>query len=300
MCLGDLVLDVVVHGGAAVDVATDVAGSIRFRRGGSAANTARAFAALGGHATFVGAVGADPLGKLLAGDLRAAGVTVRAISVRGRTARLIALVGPGGERSFVTDRGAADSLRPAAIDRSWLRHTDALHLPAYSLLAAPLADAALLAVERVRAAGGLISVDLASRRPLIEAGIQDVHALLARIAPDVLLANADEAATLTGRHVRRLLDLAPVVVIKQGDAGCSVQWRAASGVLAIDVATKPISATDTTGAGDAFDAGFMHALLVAGHQPGAAVRAALMRRAALAGHRAASRLIGAPRPELAL
>ncbi len=103
------------------------------------------------------------------------------------------------------------------------------------------------------------------------------------------------------RHAQ-LLDFAPVVVIKEGAAGCRVLWRGdnQAEVLEIDVATRSIAATDTTGAGDAFDAGFLYALVAGGYTTGGARATALLRRAALAGHKSATRLLTAPRPELAL
>ncbi|HWH24231.1 MAG TPA: PfkB family carbohydrate kinase [Candidatus Limnocylindria bacterium] len=303
--LGDLVLDIVVGAAAPIQRGTDVAGTIRFRAGGSAANTARAFAALGGAASFIGAIGRDGLGRRLIAALRADDVKVHAVRTAEPTARLIAVLARGGERSFITERGAADALRPTDISAAWLRRAGALHLPIYSLLAAPLRDAAARAADLARAEGALVSVDLASRRPLLDHGRATVRRRIERLAPDVVFGNVAEATALAGsRSVRPLLALAPVVVIKEGIAGCRVLWRADAGaadsdVLELDVATRRLDVTDTTGAGDAFDAGFLHALLGARPADGRP-RAADLRRAALAGHRAAGRLLGRPRPELAL
>ncbi len=296
-------LDIVVTARAGIEQGTDVPAAIRFRAGGSAANTARAFTGLGGAATFVGAVGGDPLGRRLTAALRAAGVTVHAVALRGSTARLVALVAPNGERSFLTDRGVADDLPRASIRAAWLRRVDVVHLPAYSLLTPPLADATLAAAVGARAAGALVSVDLASRRPLLDAGAAVVLERLRGVAPDVIFANANEvAAVVDRRHPRRLLEIAPTLVIKEGAAGCRVLWRGepAGEVLEIDVATKPVLATDTTGAGDAFDAGFLFAVVSAGVTPQTMANAATLRRAALSGHRAATRLLTSPRIELAL
>ncbi len=72
--------------------------------------------------------------------------------------------------------------------------------------------------------------------------------------------------------------------------------RSDAGNLRFEVATKRLPATDTTGAGDAFDAGFLvawHAARAAGHAPPAALQ-----RGALGGHRAAARQISSERPEL--
>ena len=126
-------------------------------------------------------------------------------------------------------------------------------------------EAALSAGCGVHEAGGLVSVDLASRAPLIAAGADNGLRAVRAAAPDILFANADEVAALVGRRgARRLLEIAPIVVVKQGAAGCHVVWRATGGVatmgnvLEIAVATRPLAVTDTTGAGDAFDAGFLY------------------------------------------
>ena len=186
------------------------------------------------------------------------------------------------------------SLRPA-----WLARADALHVPFYSFMAEPLASAAVAAVEMARPAA-VISVDLASRGPLLALGRRRVLALLRDLAPDVLFANDDEAAVIVdAADVGAVARLAPIVVIKHGATGCTVINSLPSPTRSL-IATKPISAIDTTGAGDAFDAGFLFALLAGGYRPAMKVDAALLRRAALAGHRSAARLLSSPRRELSL
>ena len=116
----------------------------------------------------------------------------------------------------------------------------------------------------------------------------------------MLFANRDEAAALVGaRNLPQLLELAPIVVIKAGAAGCTVLW----GEEEMIIRARPFKTTDTTGAGDAFDAGFLHAYIGAheGTGAGGAGRgAAALRRAAVAGQRAASAFLGKPRVELTL
>jgi sugar/nucleoside kinase (ribokinase family) len=123
---------------------------------------------------------------------------------------------------------------------------------------------------------------------------------VADAAPDLLFATAAEAeAYLGGYDLVRLLDAAPVVVVKRGPAGATILARVAAGPpLRFDVATTPVAATDTTGAGDAFDAGFLATFLAA--PPEARVRPAALRRAALSAHRVAARQLSTPRPELGL
>lgn len=299
-------LDVVVRPERPVASGTDVPGSINLRAGGSAANTCRAFAQLGGAATLICAVGDDGLGRRLVSALRADGVQVRWQMVGAATARLVALISARGERSFVTQRGAADHLRPAHVEAAWFKGVHFLHLPAYSLLGEPLSRAALAACGHARHAGALVAVDLASRQPLLDLGRGVAAERICAAAPDILFANRDEAAALAGpRGAVGLLRIAPLVVIKEGAAGCRIIWRPGPGAdtREIDVATKPLEVADTTGAGDAFDAGFLHTLAAAPAAPADPPhgRPALeLRRAAVAGHRAAARLLTRPRPELGL
>ena len=223
-------LDVVVRASTDLELGTDVPGTVRFRLGGSAGNTCRAFVALGGKAALVCTAGDDALGKRLVSAHRADGVSVHAVTTRGSTPRLLALIAPSGERSFVTDRGVADALAPSALKPSWFARADAVHLPAYSLLAEPMASASLAAAAMARRNGALISVDLASRAPLLAAGADKGLRAVRAASPHVLFANLDEVRALVGRRgARRLLDVAPLVVIKLGAGGCQLVWHNAIG-----------------------------------------------------------------------
>jgi sugar/nucleoside kinase (ribokinase family) len=174
-----------------------------------------------------------------------------------------------------------------------------LHLPIYSLLAEPLGAAGRRAVELARDAGAAISIDLASVAPLLAGGRRAAWELVAGVSPNLLFATAGEAESLLGgRPLEDLLDLAETVVIKRGSKGATVLARIDREGPRLEVATEHIAASDTTGAGDAFDAGFLvgwFAGLRAGNRAPVALR-----RAAVAGHRAAARQIRTPRPELPL
>jgi sugar/nucleoside kinase (ribokinase family) len=301
--LGDLTLDVVLAPARPLERGTDVPGRALLRQGGSAANTARGLGRLGVRTTLVCAVGRDHAGRALVAAVRSDGVRVRVIRVaRERTGRIGVLVEPGGERSFVADRGAADRLAPEDLDAGWFAGIDALHLPAYSLLGHPLGDAGLAATRLAHAAGGLVTVDLASVGPLLERGRRAAAALLRDAAPDLVFATAGEALAVAGTRPEALLDLAPIAVVKRGAQGATVLARdpvtSRGPVLRLEVATTPITSADTTGAGDAFDAGFLAAWLAARRRRLA--QPAALRRGAVAGNRAALRHLSSPPGELAL
>jgi sugar/nucleoside kinase (ribokinase family) len=87
-------------------------------------------------------------------------------------------------------------------------------------------------------------------------------------------------------------------VVKRGSKGATVLARVGDGSTRFEVATEHLAASDTTGAGDAFDAGFLVGWFAA-RAAGRSLPASLQ-RAAVAGHRAATRQLSTPRPELPL
>ena len=300
MVLGDLVLDVVLAPARPIESGTDVPGTVGIRQGGSAANTARWLARLGAEVQLVCAVGRDGAGRSLVSQLERDGVTVRAARLAGqRTGRVGVLVSPGGERSFVADRRAALGLRPDHLRDEWFARLDVIHVPAYSLMGEPIAAAARAAVGRARAiAGASVSLDLSSIGPLLAEGRRAACELVESVAPDLLFATEAEVEAFLGRTaLDGILEHAGIVVIKRGARGARVLARVEGGEsLRFDVATPQVSAADTTGAGDAFSAGFI-AGWVAARTVGRHLADAL-HRATLAGHRAAARQLTTSKQEL--
>jgi sugar/nucleoside kinase (ribokinase family) len=297
--LGDLVLDVVLAPARPLAAGSDVPGRVALVQGGSAANTARWVARLGGRATLIAAVGRDAAGRALVKAVQADGVTPHVSRIAGsRTGRIGVLVAPGGERSFVQDRGAAERLEPGELRPAWFAGADAVHLPIYSLVG-PLAESGRRALQLGRAAGAAVSVDLASIGPLLAGGRRAARALVAEVAPDVLFATAAEADALLGLgRLEDLLELAAIAVVKRGPKGATVLARDNAETLRFEAATQALSASDTTGAGDAFDAGFLVGWLSA--RAAGRSRSSSLHRAVLAGHRAAARQLSTPRVELSI
>ncbi len=293
--LGDLVIDVVVAPDRDPERGTDVTGRVQLRQGGSAASTARWLGRIGARSSLICAIGRDAAGRALVAALAGDRVKVRAVRVAGaRTGRIGVLVDPGGgERSFVTDRGAALNLRPEDLKAEWLEGADALHLPAYSLLDTPLGDAGMAAAAMAREAGIVVSVDLASSGPLLANGRQTAMSLILRADPGILFATRDETRALVGKHEERLLDLSPIAIVKRGRKGATVLARDGRSKLRFEVATASIRAADTTGAGDAFNAGFLAGWLEA-RRRGTTLAAALQRGALLGNRTALRHLAMAP------
>lgn len=279
--VGDLVEDVVVWPTGPVQRGSDTPARVFRSRGGSAANVAVAAAPFVA-TRFVGCVGIDALGDRLLAELAGAGVEVQA-QRRGRTGTIVVLVDVDGERTFLPDRAAAADLHEVAA--AALDDVALLHVPAYGLHGGRTAESVrglLGAASRRRVP---ISLDASSWAVLRE--IPDLRALVERLRPALLFANADEAREL------ELWDRPPAgvtVVLKDGPRPTTVLLPDGS---SLTVPVQPVAGVrDSTGAGDAFAAGWLTATLE-GHD----VRACAERAHALARQVLASPGAGVPTEE---
>jgi len=236
--LGDLLLDVVVRLDAPIAEDTDTYGRTRVGPGGQAANVAAWTAALGGSARFIGKRARDTAGALLGDELARRGVDLAGPEVENGTGTVVSVATPDGKRTMLTDRGVAPELSADELDPAWLDGSTWLHLPGYSLVTSPIREAALAAAEHAPA----VSVDLSSTAAIHAAGVDAFRQTVVALAPDVVFATEDEAA-LIGEIA------AKTVVVKKGAAGVLVGDRSYE--------ARTAEVVDTTGAGDAFAAGFL-------------------------------------------
>ena len=289
LVIGDVMTDVIVRPEGPVVRGSDRRASIAVQPGGSAANQAAWLARCGAGVDFVGRVGAADVESETA-RFKEIGVTPHLVGDPDReTGRLIALIDPDGERSFLTDRGANEALVARDISDDLIANASHISLSGYSFFA-PSPRAAVLDVMR-RAKDKPISVDPASAEFLREVGADNFLAWTR--GATILFPNEEEAAVLAGStdpetQGARLAEHYPVVVIKRGAAGAEAveggrRWRIqaaktepvdisgmrdpgvaallAEGARRFGIKTPKIEVVDTTGAGDAFVAGFLAARL---------------------------------------
>ncbi len=270
LSIGDLVLDITIVPERSLSPDDDTPASIRVGGGGQAANFCAWAAVLGEPVRLITRVGDDENGRRLVAEIEALGVEVCPVWGPQPTGVIAVLVGPDGERTMATQRGASVGLRSDDLRDDWFSGVRLIHVPAYSLFVEPLAAAARAAIELVRRAGGLLSIDLSSPAGLREYGAARMADELGRLAPEVLFATTAESETLGVS----LDSLAKVPVLKLGSAGCTVAGQLIPAPLVQEV--------DTTGAGDALAAAFCAAYLKGATPIEAARRAVLVASNAVA------------------
>ncbi len=256
--LGDINLDIIARlarypapGGDGLAEEAAVCG------GGSAANAALALARFGVATRLVACVGRDALAEQVLAELGEAGVDLGAIQrdATETTGTMFIAVTPDGQRTMFGIRGANVRLNPDRLDESLFAGARLLHLSGYALLEEPQRTAARRALALARRAGCPVSLDPGT------AVARQQRKLIVELLPEValFLPNAIEAQELTGeqdaqRAAARLLEHGVGVVgLKLGPRGCVVGTAGE----AFSLPPFAIDAQDSTGAGDAFDAGLI-------------------------------------------
>lgn len=218
-------------------------------------------ARLGDHITFVSLVGRDGFGRFCKEALMERGIAVDHVveTDEARTGVTI-VMSTQRDRAFVTYLGAIAELRIPHVPPDIFSGSDHLHLTSFYLQSGLQPDFPKL-MTAARQQGLTTSFDPNSDPD--RQGIQKIRDVL--VETDILFVNETEAKVLTSQQevkgaCRRLAEFCPFVVVKLGSKG-SIALREGEFVEAagFDVAT-----IDTTGAGDSFAAGFVHAFLKGG------------------------------------
>ncbi|WP_199199221.1 carbohydrate kinase family protein [Amycolatopsis sp. CA-128772] len=252
--VGDAALDVIARHDKPLPHGGDARAKIRFTGGGSGANTALWLRHLGAETTLLARIGDDPGGRLIRAELEAAGVRCAfAVDPEAPTCCVVVMVDGSGQRSMLADRGANQRFAPADVTPEALEGASHLHLSGYVLLDPPSRAAGLAALAAAKEAGLTTSVD-----PQAAAHITDPAAFLADVrGVDLLMPNTEELVALTGSadpaSAKELLGTVGAVVVTAGLEGAS--WVGADGVTSVPAVEA--ECIDSTGAGDAFDAGVL-------------------------------------------
>ncbi|MDB5369455.1 MAG: carbohydrate kinase [Roseomonas sp.] len=229
--------------------------------GGSAGNTCAVAAALGARVGFLGKVADDQLGGVFAHDIAAAGVAFPTARLAGGapTARCLILVSPDGQRTMNTFLGACVTFGEADVDADMVASAAVTYLEGY-LFDPPAAQAAFYrAAALAHAAGRKVALSLSDafcvgrHRAAFRAFVAE--------QTDILFANESEILSLYETD-----SFADAMAAARRDVSIAALTRSGAGSVIVageqtlEVAAVPATVTDTTGAGDAYAAGFLAAL----------------------------------------
>ncbi|MBO6518763.1 MAG: adenosine kinase [Rhodospirillales bacterium] len=229
--------------------------------GGSAANTLAGVAALGSRAAFAGKLKDDQLGTVFAHDIRASGVAFETpMAADGApTATCLVLISPDGQRTMQTYLGACVDFSPADLDPAQVEAAQVTYLEGYLWDPDPAREAFFQASEIAHSAGRKVALSLSD--PFCVDRHRDGFVPFIEEHVDILFANEDEILSLyqvddfdtAAEKIRGVVDIAALTRSEKGSVI----------VTADDTVTVPAAhveqVIDTTGAGDAYAAGFLAA-----------------------------------------
>jgi sugar/nucleoside kinase (ribokinase family) len=259
LCIGDVMLDVVTKIAVIpgqINYGSDTPATISTHGGGAAANVASWLTRTDAQSTIVGHVGDDAAGSALVSEFDALGVRHQNLMAdQGHSGVVVVLVDPTGERTMFPDNGANSGLHIGDLPN--LDGYDAVYISGYSPLDPLSRNGIKEMIAKIRTAQIPIYFDPASVGGMKEVAIDEVKSWLPLM--DVLLLNEEEAIYLSGASdievaLDNLLEQCQSVVIKRGSHGAIGKSR---GSQSVSVPALPTSVVDTTGAGDAFAAGFI-------------------------------------------
>ena len=229
--------------------------------GGSAGNTIAGIAMLGGRGAYIGKVADDQLGKIFTHDIRAVGVTYDTPALTGGlpTARSLIFVTPDAQRTMQTFLGACTQLGPEDVDMDHIRSSKVVYMEGY-LWDLPRAKQAMLnAALKAKESGVKVSLTLSDA--FCVARFRDEFLELAEKYVDILFANESEILSL---YQTEDFDTALLQVKQHCEIAALTRSEKGSVVVngdevhVIDAETG-VKVVDTTGAGDAYAAGFLYA-----------------------------------------
>lgn len=267
VCFGEMLIDFVPTVGG---VSLAEAPAFKKAPGGAPANVAVGVSRLGGSSAFVGKVGDDEFGKMLAEILKLNNVDNSGMRFdhKARTALAFVTLRADGEREFLFFRHpSADMLlTESELDKNLIQKAKIFHYGSISLIKEPCRSTHLAAMKIAKAAGSLLSYDPNLRLPLWpseEAARKEIMSIWD--LADVIKISEDEITFLTGGDdpysdevvLQKLFHPnLKLLVVSEGPNGCRYYTKEFKG----RVGGVKVKAVDTTGAGDAFVSGLLNSL----------------------------------------
>ncbi|MCF8885433.1 MAG: carbohydrate kinase family protein [Ignisphaera sp.] len=228
--------------------------------GGVGRNIAIALSKLGLRTVLIGAVGDDESGTELIRELKDNRVNVSRVRVIKHmcTGTILVIVDEEGERTMIGHRGANTKLKIEEEDISIIEKTKHLHLSGYTLLNDDIWESINMLMRRVRSLKTKTSIDIegvAEHKPTL---LEEMKGFF-----NYVMAGENEARRFTGEEDPETIGLtllekmkAEIIALKMGHRGCIIATRE----RIFHTPSFKVTVVDTTGAGDAFNAGFIYGM----------------------------------------
>ena len=256
LCIGDAMLDVIVKMQGQMYLGSDTISQISTHGGGAAANTATWLASSGHKVFYVCRLGDDAAGRVIANEFDAWNIEYKPEFLKEhRTGIVVVLVDQNGERSMFPDRGANSGL--SELDLPDLTRFGSVFLSGYALFNPQSQAGVLRMINKMREANLEIFFNPGSVGVMSNLGLDACRQRCKLM--DLLIMNQAEAEFLTGNSdieaaLNELAKDVETVVITTSSKGAIGKSR---GQEMVNSPIQPITAIDSTGAGDAFAAGFI-------------------------------------------
>lgn len=260
--IGDITTDILLYVPNYPKRGQDVKAS-RFRMdlGGSATNFAVAVRRLGISSGIIGKIGDDELGNSAFAKLKKEKIDTHHVGVEkgSATGIVISVIDRKGERTMFSARGANDRLKPDEIDPKYVQKAMLLHISGYSLIHRISREAILRYAQIARKSGVLTSFDPGPLISLIKPKIiRQILKLTDIFLPNLYEMKIASRSKNIAQSIENILSFGPKIVgLKLGGKGCIIAQK----TKRIHVPAVKAKVVDTTGAGDAWGAGFLTALL---------------------------------------
>lgn len=223
--------------------------------GGSAANTIHGLANLNVPVSFIGKTGKDNYGRFFTDDMIKAGINTMLLEGTNNTGVAIALISSDSERTFATFLGAAVELSDEDISEKLFSGFEYFYVEGYLVQNTKLIEKAMRIAHKMNVK---VCIDLASYN-VVNQNLEFIKDMVIKYV-DIVFANEEEAKAFTGKDpmmaVKEIASLCDIAVVKTGSKGSLIMHNGQLYII------NPIKCDclDTTGAGDAYAAGFLYGL----------------------------------------
>jgi sugar/nucleoside kinase (ribokinase family) len=265
--IGDAIIDIVVPVYSFDPLGTALVGGILNTDyaiyAGGTANVAAGISTLGATSAFIGRVGADCFGKLFMEGLKEAEVESRvSVSATRKTGLAIAISSTSDkDRFFIVDRGANIELSPNDVDYDLAHNSHVVYFTGFSLQDLNVSKAVISFIEEASRNDRTIVFNPGTHNVITSSRMAIIDAV--RRFADVVILNYKEGQRISQfetdeQIIEFLLSLGVgTIALTKGEKGSIISTRASRNVFKAD----PVDVVDSTGAGDAYAAGIIYAML---------------------------------------